>query len=204
MNTIFCNQNDIKTLTELLHKGQVIAFPTETVYGLGVIFDNEEAFKEMVRVKLRPADKPFTLMCDSIEQIKQYGVTNPRIERLIQTFMPGPLTIVMQVQAHVPSWVSLNTGSIGIRISSLPFVRHLIAAVGKPLLVPSANKAGDPPAQTGSEALAVFNHDIAAVVEGASISNVPSTVIAAGDKLTLLRAGGIPFAEIEKIWEDKQ
>lgn len=202
MNTLYCQQTDIKLLAKLLQQGQVIAFPTETVYGLGVVFDNEKAFQEMVQVKRRPADKPFTLMCDSIEQIRQYAVTNPKIDRLIDAYMPGPLTIVMKVQDHVPSWVSLNTGSIGIRISSLPFVRELIAATGKPLLVPSANKAGDPPALNGETALSIFNHEIAAVVAGESISNVPSTVIAASDKLTLLRAGSIPFADLEKIWEE--
>lgn len=202
MKTEFFQQSDIHKLVKLLQNGQVIAFPTETVYGLGVIFDNEAAFKEMVRVKLRPADKPFTLMCASLSQIQAYAVTNPKIDRLIHTYMPGPLTIVMKVQDHVPSWVSLNTGHIGIRISSLPFVRNLIAETGKPLLVPSANKAGDPPAQTGEEALAIFKDEIAAVVAGASISNVPSTVVAAGDTLTLLRAGSIPFADLLKLWEE--
>ncbi|MGE4342399.1 MAG: L-threonylcarbamoyladenylate synthase, partial [Bacilli bacterium] len=108
-------------------------------------------------------------------------------------------TIIVRVKDDVPSFVTLGTGIIGIRVSESTMVQHLIQSVGKPLLVPSANKHGEIPATTSAMALEVFNGEIPFVIEGKSESNIPSTIIKIDGKIELIREGGIPFDRILEI-----
>lgn len=203
MDTIKYTFKDIDQIAALLHSGQVVAFPTETVYGLGVIFDSDEAFRRLVDAKHRPADKPFTLMCASVGDIEKVAITDKRIRNIVQKLMPGPLTIIVKAKTDLPVWVSLHTGKVGLRVSELPFVRDMIAKVGKPLLVPSANKSSEPPALSGEEAFKIFNGEIAAVVYGPLTGQVPSTIVDIGDTITLIRQGPISLEQVLSAAEGK-
>lgn len=202
MKTMLLAQKDIQKAAELLRSGEIIAFPTETVFGLGIIYDNEAAFERLVSVKQRRGDKPFTLMCASTDDISSYAVVDERLQKVINKFMPGPLTIIVAVKASLPKWVSFSTGFVGIRISSLDYVQELIRTTGKALLVPSANLADQAPALNSSEAMKVFSGKISAIVEGESISAIPSTIIEIKDKIKLIREGEIPFSDIMKVYEE--
>ena len=102
---------------EALRKGGVVAFPTETVMGLGVVYNNREAYDRLNRVKERPEDKPYTLMVSNIEEIEKYAVVDEATRRVINAFMPGSLTILVNVKKNsVPTYVTHKTNSIGIRI----------------------------------------------------------------------------------------
>jgi L-threonylcarbamoyladenylate synthase len=204
MKTKKFTYRQLDEIAELLKKGQIIAFPTETVYGLGVVYDNEEAFNTLTSVKKRPPDKPFTLMCNSISDIVNYAEIDQRTEIIIDEYMPGPLTIIVPAKQSVPKWVHLNTGKIGIRVSSAQFLQELIMKVGKPLLVPSANVADYPPAKSGEEAFEIFNGLIAGVLLGTSGKGVPSTVIEISDKIKLIRQGAIAFEDILKVVEEEK
>lgn len=199
MNTVILKDNELWKAVTALQKGGVIAFPTETVFGLGVIFDNYHAYQKLVEVKRRPPTQPFTLMCGSVDDIEKYAVIDDKIHRIIKEFMPGPLTIIVRVKPDVPSFVTLGTGFIGIRVSADLLVQNLIKLVGKPLLVPSANKHGEAPALTSEEALHYFDGEIPYIMEGKSVSNIPSTIIRIDDKIELVREGGIPFHKILEI-----
>lgn len=203
METTKLTIKDINKIASLLQSGQVVAFPTETVYGLGVIYDNEEAFRRLVDAKHRPADKPFTLMCASVEDIDKVAITDERIKNIVTKLMPGPLTIIVKVKSNLPVWVSLHTGKVGLRVSELPFVRDMISKVGKPLLVPSANKSTEPPALSGEEAFKIFNGEISAVVYGPLTGQVPSTIVDIGDTITLVRQGPISLEQILSVAEGK-
>lgn len=205
METKIYSFNQLKEVAAYLQAGEVVAFPTETVFGLGVIFDNPAAFAKLVAVKRRPADKPFTLMCADSSDICHYALIDEATQRLINKYMPGPLTIIVHVRPEIPNWVTLGSGMIGIRISSLDLVQELIRLAGKPLLVPSANRAGETPAYNDAEAYNIFAGEIPAIVSGTSVSHVPSTVVIIGpDGPKLIRQGSIDFADIKKIWEEKQ
>ncbi len=199
MKTKLINKTDISLVVDALKAGEVVAFPTETVYGLGVIFDNYSAYLKLVEVKRRPPTQPFTLMCGKVEDIEKYAQIDERTRKIIESFMPGPLTIIVRVQQDVPRFVTLDTGYIGIRISKSSLVSDLINQVGRPLLVPSANKHGQAPALKGSEAQNIFNGEIPYVIDGESISNIPSTIIKIDDKIELIRAGNIPFEKIKQV-----
>ncbi len=196
MKTQLITTKQLAKAVDALRKGEVIAFPTETVFGLGVIFDEEKAYQKLVEVKRRPPTQPFTLMCGRIEDIEKYAYLDEKTKKIVTTFMPGPLTIIVRVKDDVPPFVTLGTGFIGIRVSESTMVQHLIQSVGKPLLVPSANKHGEIPATTSAMALEAFNGEIPFVIEGKSESNIPSTIIKIDGKIELIREGGIPFDRI--------
>lgn len=196
MKTQLITTQQLAKAVDALRKGEVIAFPTETVFGLGVIFDEEKAYQKLVEVKRRPPTQPFTLMCGRIEDIENYAYLDEKTKKIVETFMPGPLTIIVRVKDDVPPFVTLGTGFIGIRVSESTMVQNLIQSVGKPLLVPSANKHGEIPATTSAMALEAFNGEIPFVIEGKSESNIPSTIIKIDGKIELIREGGIPFDRI--------
>lgn len=196
MKTQLITTKQLTKAVDALRKGEVIAFPTETVFGLGVIFDEEKAYQKLVEVKRRPPTQPFTLMCGRIKDIEKYAYLDEKTKKIVATFMPGPLTIIVRVKDDVPPFVTLGTGFIGIRVSESTMVQHLIQSVGKPLLVPSANKHGEIPATTSAMALEAFNGEIPFVIEGKSESNIPSTIIKIDGKIELIREGGISFDRI--------
>jgi len=192
------HSEQIASAASLLRKGKIVAFPTETVYGLGVIFDSKEAFQNLVHIKRRRPDKPFTLMCSSVEEIDKYAFVNETARKIIRHFLPGELTIILNTRPDVPEWVDLGTGHIGIRVPDDKVVQKMIGLVGKPLLVPSANRADQRPLTKDDEVIAEFDGEIAGIVAGQSKGATPSTVISAYDKIVLLRQGNLRLDEILK------
>ncbi len=200
MKTTRFTYKDIDKAAAMLQEGRLVAFPTETVYGLAVVYDSKPAFDALVSVKKRRPDKPFTLMCAAVSDIHHFAQISDLARRIIESFMPGPLTVILPVQPGLPEWVDLKTGQVGIRVSSLQTIQELIFKVGKPLLVPSANKADQPPALTGEEVCAIFEGEIDGVIFGSVGGGKPSTVIEidAADHVKLLRQGALTLEEILK------
>lgn len=195
-------QTQLDEAAELLKKGEVVAFPTETVFGLGVVFDNKEAYDKLVQVKKRPPEKPFTLMLADPEEIEQYAELTNVSRALVKAFMPGQFTMITKAKEGLPSWCVSPDGNIGIRIADFDVIRELIRKTGKPLLVPSANRSGEEPATSAKEVETVFKNEIEAVVEGHSVSNVPSTVVLVKDSYThVFREGVVTMDEIKKVIE---
>lgn len=193
---------DMKKYAEILRNGGLIAFPTETVFGFGVVYDNKAAYDRLIAIKRRPPEKPFTLMCGSVDDIKKYGVSDANIEKILNKFMPGQLTVIMKANPNLPDWVKTKEGTVGIRVSSLKLVQDLINETGKPLLVPSANRSGEPPITEYDEVVRQFSLELDGVIEGNTESNVPSTVLLAVNGFKILREGNIKFEDIMKCLEE--
>lgn len=189
------NLNEIK---EALLAGEVIAFPTETVYGLGVISTSKECFDKLVKVKHRSPEKPFTLMISSLKQIENLAELNYFSKKLIEKYFPGPITLILKAKKNIPEYYDLGSGYIGIRMPDDEFVLKMIESVGVPLLVPSANPSNLKPATNVEEVLKYFNEKIYGVVEGKIKSNIPSTIIKISDdgKIELIREGELKFKDI--------
>ena len=185
---------------KILNEGEVIAFPTETVFGLGVVYDNKEAYDRLVKVKRRPPFKPFTLMVADPEDIEKYAALNEVSKALIRNFMPGQFTMIMNAKPGLPSWCLSEIGRVGIRIADYDMVRELIRKTGKPLLVPSANKAGEEPCLTAEEVVKTFGDEFPAVLEGKTISHIPSTIVMVEEKYThVFREGAVKIEDIKKV-----
>ena len=189
----------LKEALNALNNHQVIAFPTETVFGLGVFYDNQEAYELLNKVKQRREDKPYTMMLANVSDISSYAYVDKKYQKLINKFMPGSLTILVKSKDNVPGYVTHNTGVIGIRIPSNKEALDLLAFVKKPLLVPSANKADQKPALSEEEVEEIFKNEISVIVPGQISSGEPSTIIdLTGDEIKLVRKGPIPLEELNR------
>ena len=183
-----------------LNDHQVIAFPTETVFGLGVFYDDFEAYNLLNQIKHRHEDKPYTMMLSNVEEINKYGYIDKKFFPLINKYMPGSLTIIVKAKPNVPNYVTHDTEIIGIRIPSNPEALELLAFLGKPLLVPSANRADQKPAMNDEEVRAIFGDEIKVILPGVSKGGMPSTIIdLTGHNIKVLRKGPISFDELNKL-----
>ena len=188
-----------------LEEGGVVAFPTETVMGLGVVFNNRKAYDKLNRVKERPEDKPYTMMVANVEDISKYAIINEATQRVIDAFMPGSITILVNVKKNsVPSYVTHNTDIIGIRIPTNIEARVLLEMVNIPLLVPSANKSGSRPALNSDEVKEIFGSELDFVMSGKAKGEVPSTIVdLTKETPRVVRPGPISEEEIIRVWNNK-
>ena len=194
---------DLNLAADKLLSGGVIAFPTETVMGLGVVFDNFDAYKKLNKLKGKREDKPYTLMVSNVNEISKYAYVTDKAQKIIDAFLPGPLTILLKVKDNVPSWVTHDTGVIGIRVPEFPLLNELLNLVNKPLLVPSANPSNLPPALTVEQVSIYFNDVLDYIIDNNSNEDLPSTIVdLSKSEVKILRVGKIKEEEIYKILGD--
>ena len=157
---------EIRKIKKALKKHGIIAFPTETVMGLGVFYDDFEAYEKLNAVKRRQEDKPYTMMLGDVDRIIKYAKIGTRAEKLIKAFMPGSITLLLHSRENVPAYVTHGTGVIGVRVPNMPEIQEMLNALSKPLLVPSANKSGEKPALNSLEVKNIFGDEVDYIVEG--------------------------------------
>ncbi len=205
MNTqrVTASSDQIERAARLLALGELVAFPTETVYGLGCDALNLDAARKVFVAKGRPADNPLIVHLADWEMLSQVSAMplTPLAARLAERFWPGALTLVVRANGRVPLEVRGGLETVAVRMPSHPVARELIQKLGRPIAAPSANRSGRP---SPTDAEAVFEDlagRIALVLDGgASPLGVESTVIdVTVDPPTLLRPGGISRRDIEEI-----
>ena len=201
MKTLITKFDD-KKIYDYIKDNQVIAFPTETVYGLGVIYNSKIAFDNLVDVKKRTPDKPFTLMLGNKNDISKYATFSHKTKKIIDEFFPGELTILVKPQDDLYPWVTLKSKYIGIRIPNSKEVCNMINELGNPMLVSSCNISNDPVCKNFEDVYSKFNNKIAIIIDGKTSSNVPSTIVICDEELILVREGNIPFKKIKEVWEE--
>lgn len=191
----------IKDAKKSLLNSGVICFPTETVMGLGVLYNDFNAYNTLNIVKERPEDKPYTMMVKSIRDISMFAYVDEKIDRVIKTFMPGSLTILLKAKNNVPAYVTHNTGVIGIRIPTNEEAVELLNEVNIPLLVPSANKSGQKPALNSEEAKDIFGNEIDSYIDGICLGEKPSTIVdLTKEEPILIRKGPISIDAIKCVY----
>ena len=184
---------------EALDNHKVIAFPTETVFGLGVYYDDENAYHLLNQIKRRREDKPYTLMLYDLEEINEYAFIDKSLLNALKKFMPGPVTLLLRCKDCVPTYVTHNTGVIGVRIPSNKEALDLLRYLEKPRLVPAANRADQKPAMNDKEVKEIFNDEVAVIIPGESVGGLPSTIIdLTGEEIRLVRQGPVSLEDIEK------
>ena len=182
-----------------LEKSQVIAFPTETVMGLGVYYDDYSAYMRLNQIKRRPEDKPYTLMLADINDIEKYAYLTLRDRRIINAFMPGPITLLLKAKDNVPSYVTHGTGIIGIRVPNMKVIQEMIGFAGKPLLVPSANRSGEKPFSSYLEVENEFKDELGFVLKEDSLGGEPSTIVDLTENdIRIIREGSLSLMDIER------
>lgn len=171
-------QEQIAKAISTLKDGRIVAFPTDTVYGIAADFQNESAIKKIFAAKGRESDKPLTLLLRDPEELQHFVKTIPKTsEGMIRTFWPGPLTLIFKASAQVPAYLLGPDSTIGIRVCGNETARALIQGFGSPLATTSANMSGEEPLRSGSEVSSKMGEDIDYVLPGFCGFAPPSTVL---------------------------
>jgi L-threonylcarbamoyladenylate synthase len=194
-----CSMADLNRAVAVLKSGGVVAFPTETYYGLAVDPFNPLALNHLFSLKQRNISKPILTLVDDRESLSSLVQEIPKLyEPLMNAFWPGPLTLIFQARVNLPILLTAGTATIGVRQSSHPFARQLLRAFGRPLTATSANISGRPAAVDAYEVKAQFGSRIDMVFDGGKTPGIiGSTIIGLeGERLKLIREGVIPFNEI--------
>jgi L-threonylcarbamoyladenylate synthase len=198
------NGNDssaIRTAANMLRAGGVVAFPTETVYGLGADALNERAVAQVFAIKNRPQFDPLIVHVPNRETALQYVVKpiDPRALVLMEKYWPGPLTLVLKKQQSIPDLVTAGLDSVALRVPAHPVALALLRAVGRPIAAPSANPFGYISPTTALHVEEMLGNAIPLIIDGGPCTvGVESTVCAFADgKVVILRPGGVPVEEIE-------
>ena len=162
----------------VLRRGGVVAFPTETFYGLGAAALDRAASRRIFELKGRPETKPVLLLVGSIAMAESVGEVSARARALMARHWPGALTLVLRARPSVPEEVTAGTGTVGVRLSPHPVARGLVGALGAPVTAPSANPSGLEPPTTASAVLAYFRDAIDLVLDGGpTAGGEPSTIL---------------------------
>ena len=189
---------NLNLAAQLIKRGEIVAFPTETVYGLGADAFNVDACKKIYAAKERPADKPLTLHVATFEMIEQIAEISAAAEKLIEKFLPGPLTLILPKKNIVPDFVTCNSKSVGVRFPQNTVAQAFIKIAGVPLAAPSANISGKNPPVTAQEVFDNLNSRLEIILDGGKCNvGISSTVadISSGE-LKILRQGKISLAQI--------
>jgi len=190
----------IKDAAQILRNGGLVAFPTETVYGLGANALDASAVAKIYEIKGRPETSPLIVHASSIEMARTLVTEWPReAEELAQRWWPGPLTLVLPKAAQIPDIVTAGLATVGVRVPAHPLALQLIEAAGLPLAAPSANRFGELSPTTAAHVRAAFGDLIPVLDGGPTRVGIESTVVSIADgKITLLRPGMIALGEIER------
>ncbi len=186
----------------VLAAGGLVAFPTETVYGLGADATNAEAVARLYEAKGRPSFNPLIAHVTDAGAARALARLDPDAERLAAAFWPGPLTLVLPRRSDCPVAELATAGldTIALRVPSHPVARDILAAVGRPLVAPSANRSGHVSPTTAQHVLADLRGRIELIVDGGSTPmGLESTIVACLDPAVLLRPGALPRAQIERV-----
>ena len=188
--------------TRMILAGKVIAFPTDTFYGLGADPFNLAAVTEIFRIKRRTTERALPLLVASLDQGADLANDPPaRFFELAKRFWPGPLTIVVSASRQIPLKVTANTGKVGLRWPKAPLAVALIAAISRPLTGTSANVSDAESCASAEEVETQLGRDLPLILDGGRTEGkLPSTVVdLTGDYCRILRAGAIPESELKEF-----
>lgn len=200
--TILIDENNLQQLREPFKKGSLIAYPTETFFALGCNPLNVDALQKIFNLKNRDINKPFPLIIKDKKMLDDLVTTiSPLEEKLINTFWPGPLTIIFKAKENVPKTLTSDTHKIALRISSSPICEKLMAIINSPIISTSANIKGHVPAKTKEEVKEYFEQEIDFIIDSSPLKETePSTIVEViDDEINILRPGKIKEQEIFKV-----
>ncbi len=191
---------EIERIAAILRSGGVVAYPTETFYGLGALARDAAALERLARAKGRPEGKPLPLIAADAAMVEQVAEPGAIARRLAGRLWPGPLTLVLPARPGLPAPITGGTGTVGIRVPGSEVARALCRAAGGPIVSTSANPSGWPAPSSPAELDAALLARIDGVLDaGSTPGGQPSTVVRVdGERLTLLRQGAVPFDAVER------
>ena len=187
----------VQLAVDALRRGQVVAYPTDTLYGLAVNPANGDAVSRLFALKGRPLDKAIPLIAADLDQVRDWTTMTPLAERLAASFWPGPLTLVVATRRVVDPRVLGDGGTVAIRVPDQGVARTLAAAAGCPITSTSANASGQPPTPNPDGVARTLPAVDVLVDDGVTTGGVASTIVdATGTQPILVRAGAIAWERV--------
>lgn len=203
MKTQRLNKHELDQAAQLIQQGEIVAFPTDTVYGLGADATNDAAVKKIFEAKGRPSNRPVSVLIADYKDIEKYAVdVSEAVFKLAEKFWPGPLTIILKNGGLFAPSVTPGIESVGLRMPDNPIAIDFIRKSKTPLATPSANTTGRPSPTIAEHVLEDLSGKISAVIDGGETSfGIESTVLdfSNPNHPVLLRPGNISKAQIEKV-----
>lgn len=196
------NEEKIKEAAQDILNGKLVIFPTETVYGIGANALNDNACKNIFKAKGRAGDNPLIVHVNNVDMIKQLVEEPNEIEKtLINTFYPGPFTLILKAKNIIPKSVTAGLDTVGIRMPSNKIANKLIEFAGIPIAAPSANVSGRPSGTKIEDILKEFDGKVSTIIDDGMVDiGLESTVVRVIDnKVRILRPGKITKEDIEKL-----
>ncbi|HOJ93731.1 MAG TPA: L-threonylcarbamoyladenylate synthase [Fervidobacterium nodosum] len=192
---------DISYACEVLKSGGLVAFPTETVYGLGATATNPEAVKKIFQVKGRPADNPLIVHVSSVDEIENIAYLSEKYIDIIKKVTPGPITFVLKKKENIPSEVTAGLETVGVRIPAHPVAQKLINCSG-PIAAPSANCSGKPSPTDANAVIEDLNGLVECIIDaGECAFGIESTIVdLTKDFPVVLRPGPITLEELTQLF----
>lgn len=190
-------EDQIRRAVEALAAGELVVFPTETVYGIGCDASNADALVRLCETKNRPTEKGIAVILGDAAMLSQLTPgASERAEALARAFWPGPLTLLVPSRPDLPPQI-VRDGRTGCRVSGDAIPRRLSAGLGRPLASPSANPSDLPPAHDIATARSYFGDSVAVYLDDGPREGTPSTLADPGPPLRILRDGPIDSAALE-------
>ncbi len=188
-------EKDLRRAADILQKGGLVVFPTETVYGLGGNALDTDAAQKIYAAKGRPSDNPLIIHIANPEDAAHYAIPNDTYYRLARAFMPGPLTVILPKRENIPTTVTGGLDTVAVRCPAHPVARRLIELSGIPIAAPSANLSGKPSPTSSAHVAQDMDGRVSMILDGGeSEIGLESTIVKLdGDRVTLLRPGGITY-----------
>lgn len=183
---------------KLLKDEKLVAFPTETVYGVGCKYNSLKAYKALNKLKRRTPSKPYTLMLGDVDDIKKFAKLNKKTIAFVKKVFPGSVTLLLPVKSGLAKYLSKD-GIIGIRIPSYKLTLDLLKLSG-PLLVPSLNHSNQEPLNNLKEIKKEFAKELDAIINSKIKKDKPSTILLISDKIKVIREGKIPSKKLIEVY----
>ncbi len=184
------DKNALPRAVDVLSKGGIIIYPTETCYGIGADATNDKAVLGVVKTKKRNREKNISVAFSDIKMAKQYLIITKKAERLIDAFMPGPITLIVE---------SKGKKKVGFRIPDNNIVRRLIKRLGKPITTTSANIAGEPPLYKIKDVIKTFNGKVDLTLDAGNLKKVKPSTVFDVTSMKVLRTGPISERQIRAV-----
>ena len=192
-------KSEIKKLAKILKNDGVISVPTDTVFGICARINSKIAHDKLITVKNRPIKKSFPVMCANEEQIKSIAIVNDVAEKLIKSFMPGPVTLVLKKNKNLPEYITNGKDTIGVRMATSEAIEKLILELNSPIFMTSANQSGKPTCSSLDE-IEKACPNLDGIMEENVIFSKGSTIIdCSTSEIKILREGPITIEKINEI-----
>jgi tRNA threonylcarbamoyl adenosine modification protein (Sua5/YciO/YrdC/YwlC family) len=199
INTQNPQKKDISKIAEILRDGGVIAYPTDTIYGIGCDIFSKKGIEKIYQIKGRDKKKPLSFICSDLSHISQFAKVPNYAYRIMKRLLPGPYTFILEASSEVPRMLVPKRKTVGIRVPDNEIALSIVRELGNPIISTSANLSGENVISDPADIEVILGKQLDAIIDGGVLSGDPSTVIdLTGNSPEIIRKGAGDYSWIEE------